>query len=101
MNPRLAKTYYNRATVYRAKGEIERAIADYSKAIEIDPQHSNAYFGRGSAFEAKGDYDRAIADFTKAIEISPEKRRCLLSSRPRSPREGGNRSGDHGLHPRD
>jgi tetratricopeptide (TPR) repeat protein len=56
---------------YRAKNEIDRAIADYSKAIEIDPLYGNAYFSRG-AFEAKGDHVHAIADFTKAIEVAPQ-----------------------------
>ena len=51
---------------------MDRAIADYSRAIEIDPQYGNAFFGRGTAFEAKGDHNRAIADLSKAIEITPQ-----------------------------
>ena len=53
------------------KGEIDHGIADYSKAIEINPRYANAYFNRGRACEAKGDHVCAIADFTKAIEITP------------------------------
>jgi tetratricopeptide (TPR) repeat protein len=71
-NPRFAAAHYNRAVAYRGKGQIERAIADYTQAIEINPRYANAYFSRGGTFETKGDHDRAIADFTKAIEINPQ-----------------------------
>ena len=58
-----------------AKGaSYDRAIADYDKAIEIDPKYAQAYNNRGYAYEAKGEHDRAIADYDKAIEIDPEVR---------------------------
>ena len=47
------------------------AIADYTKAIEINPNYAIAYTNRGlSKAEAK-DYNASIADFTKAIELDP------------------------------
>ena len=46
-------------------------IADYSKAIEINPNDAIAYRDRGAAkFDLK-DYRGAIADYSKAIEINP------------------------------
>jgi tetratricopeptide (TPR) repeat protein len=33
-NPRASWAYYGRGNAYDAKGEIDRAIADYNKAIE-------------------------------------------------------------------
>jgi len=47
-------------------------IADYTKAIEINPQYVAAYFGRGYAKNELKDYQGAIADFNKALEINPE-----------------------------
>jgi hypothetical protein len=61
-----------RAVVYGNNGDNDRAIADYSKANEIDPKFVSAYVGRGVAYGKKGEYDRAIADFDKAIEIDPK-----------------------------
>ena len=57
--------------VLRDKGDLDGAITDYSKAIEIFPQLTGAYYGRGSALRDKGDLDGAIADYSKAIEIKP------------------------------
>jgi tetratricopeptide (TPR) repeat protein len=47
------------------------AIADYTKAIEIDPTAVTAYFNRGVSKSDLKDYYGAIADFTKAIELNP------------------------------
>ena len=54
----------------RAKSGLD-AIADYSKAIELDPNDSLVYFLRGGEKNLLDDYYAAIADFTKAIEIDP------------------------------
>jgi tetratricopeptide (TPR) repeat protein len=65
-----AVAYYNRASAYQSKGEIDRAIADYDQAIGLKPDYVQAYENRASAFVSKGDYARAVADVTKAGEIT-------------------------------
>jgi len=52
--------------------ENDRAIAEFTKAIELDPNYADAYGRRGAAYSNKKDDDRAIADFTKAIELNPK-----------------------------
>ena len=75
-----AEDYYNRGTVYAFRGDFERAIADYDKAIELNPNFVDAYYNRGLIYEKRGlgnilrgrDYfERAIADYDKAIELNP------------------------------
>jgi tetratricopeptide (TPR) repeat protein len=53
------------------KGKHDEAIADYDKAIALDPNFALAYSNRGLAYAKKGDVDRAIADYTKAIALDP------------------------------
>ena len=67
------------ATRY-GQGDYDRAIADYTKAIEIDRSTPRPTSAAASRTQAKGDYDRAIADYNKAIEIDRARRRLL---RPR------------------
>jgi tetratricopeptide (TPR) repeat protein len=62
----------NRGAAYFKKGEYDKAIADETKAIEIDPKFAEAYVNRGIAYLAKGEHDKAIADFTKAIQLKPD-----------------------------
>jgi len=52
--------------------DLGPAIADYSKAIELDPKFAPAYNARGITYAKKGDPDRAIADFDNAIELDPK-----------------------------
>jgi tetratricopeptide (TPR) repeat protein len=49
----------------------DRAIADYTAALRIDPNYAVAYYDRGLAYRAKGDYDRAIADYEAVLRINP------------------------------
>lgn len=69
-----AADYLNRGVEKVQKGDFDGAIADYTKAIEIDPRYVQAYGNRGIARKAKGDLDGAIADYTKVVEIDPRDR---------------------------
>lgn len=58
--------------------DFDRAIADYSRAIALDPNNAVCYCKRGLAYTAYGIvsssieyYDCAIADYNKAIELDP------------------------------
>jgi tetratricopeptide (TPR) repeat protein len=61
--PRSAHAYQGRADAYRVNHEYEKAILDYTKAIELDPRESEPYFGRGKCHQILNDVDRAISDF--------------------------------------
>jgi len=65
-----AEFYYKRGINKAEEGDFYGAIADYSKAIEINPRYSKAYNNRGNAKRALKDNDGAIADYSKAIEIN-------------------------------
>jgi tetratricopeptide (TPR) repeat protein len=67
----MADAYTNRGLAYRYKGEYDRAIADYNKAIASKPT-AQVYNHRGWAYYLKGDYDRAIADASLAISLDPK-----------------------------
>jgi tetratricopeptide (TPR) repeat protein len=73
-NPKDVVAYYNRGDAYGLKGELDRAISDYTKAIELNPNYAPAYNGRGRAYTSKGDYAHAVADVTRASELTPKLR---------------------------
>ena len=62
------------ARVWRDKGDLDRAIADFNEAIRLDPdpKDARAYNNRGHAWRNKGDLDRAIADYSEAIRLDPK-----------------------------
>ena len=63
--------YNNRGIARNDKGDLDGAIADFNKAISINPNISEVYNNRGNARNDKGDLDGAIADFNTAISIDP------------------------------
>jgi tetratricopeptide (TPR) repeat protein len=67
----MAIAHGERGNTHHDKGEYDRAIADYTRAIELNPTDAVVYNNRGIAFRAKGDNDSAIADYTKVVELKP------------------------------
>ena len=50
---------------------LDQAVANFTKAIEIDPGNSDAYRERGRSFQEQGWKARAIADFTTYLQLEP------------------------------
>jgi tetratricopeptide (TPR) repeat protein len=62
----------NRGWVHLTAGELDKAVADYTEAIRLDPKNARAYDGRGDAYFGKTDWNAAIADYTEAIRLDPK-----------------------------
>ncbi|MGA2258561.1 MAG: tetratricopeptide repeat protein [Thermoguttaceae bacterium] len=56
---------------HEGKGEYDKAIADLTESIRLDPKNADWYNNRGPFYEKRGEYDKAIADFTEAIRQDP------------------------------
>lgn len=69
--PRSAAGYLSRGNARWKKGNLDGAIADYTKAIQLDPNFADAYLNRGAARNLKDDSEGAMADYSKAIELDP------------------------------
>ena len=78
----MLSAYNNRGNARYAVGDLDGAIADYTRGIQLSPRQgtdkepSNVllglnYNGRGNALAAQGKLDLAIADYSTAIEIAP------------------------------
>ena len=64
-----AEAYYNRGNAYEKKGQYDKAISDFTKAIEINPRHADACYNRGVVYYYKKDYEKALDDFYKAQKL--------------------------------
>jgi tetratricopeptide (TPR) repeat protein len=68
--PRNAELYYHRGTVRQASGHGEEALADFSKAVELQPFEASYLAARGQAFHrVRRESEKAKADFSEAIRI--------------------------------
>ena len=68
----LAQRHHDQGMSLYGSGEYQRAIAEFSQTIELDPQYTEAYYIRGLSYANLGQYERAIQNYDNAIELDPQ-----------------------------
>ena len=66
-----SKSYFDLGKESLANREIDSAITNFSRAIELDPDDVDAYYLRGLTYSLEDEYDKAIADFEKVGQLDP------------------------------
>jgi tetratricopeptide (TPR) repeat protein len=64
---------------YYKKGQYDKAINEYNKALKLNPQNFEAYVNRGNVYEAMKRHWTAIRDYDRAIEINPNYGRAYMN----------------------
>ena len=62
---------FTEAQLFHDEGNLEKAIAGYGLAIELDPHNAEAFLHRAEARLVSGDLDGAFEDCNKAIQLPP------------------------------
>jgi len=70
-SPYKARPLNNLGLAYFHRGEFSKAMIEYNKALEIDPDYSESYNNRGLLYFKQGEFSRAVLDFDLAIEKDP------------------------------
>ena len=79
--------YTNRGAAYYEKAEFDRAIADFTKAIDLNPKSALAYCNLGWTYEAMGDEREAIVHYRRALELDPSLEAARDNLKLLSPRQ--------------
>lgn len=64
-----AEEFFQRGREFDVQGQSQEAIAMYTQAIQLDPNHVEAYFYRSNALALKGQPQKGIEDAQKATTI--------------------------------
>ena len=64
--------FFNMGIAHKARGETDRAIAAYEKAIRLAPEYSEAHNNLGNLLMSQKKFDEAIQHFEASIKIFPE-----------------------------
>ena len=73
-SPKTAEEYNNRGLDRQNSGDLDGAIADYTKAISLKGNAitiATSYNNRANAYMAKNDFAAAVADYGSAIQLQP------------------------------
>jgi tetratricopeptide (TPR) repeat protein len=70
--PQNAEDHYYAGIDFFGDGKLPEAIAEYTRALELDPQFSDALHGLAQAYHAQQDFDRTIETARRILEIDPD-----------------------------
>lgn len=70
-SPKNADEYISRGVSYALEGDYYKAIDDFDRAVELNPQDPRARYVRGIAYFGVDYYSNSWDDFNKAIELDP------------------------------
>jgi len=72
------KLYVARAKLHQHLGRTDKAAADWSRAIEINPEDASAYVTRGMIRQREGDIGKALGDYKTAEKLTPDDKALKL-----------------------
>jgi tetratricopeptide (TPR) repeat protein len=70
-DPEMVQNLLNRGMALKQQGNSDRALAAFTKALQLDPQLIAGYFKRGNTYLDRGEFEQAITDYTAAIRLDP------------------------------
>lgn len=65
------KPFLNRGKILQDSLQNDKAMADFNKAIELNPNYAEALYNRGLIYYFQKDYEKAIGDYSAAITANP------------------------------
>jgi len=66
-----AQPHYRLGIIYGERGDVERAIGEYRRALAIDPDYVKSYANLGALLSMSGDEDEAIRVLREGIRRDP------------------------------
>eukprot|EP00466_Bigelowiella_natans_P008157 jgi/Bigna1/73903/fgenesh1_pg.26_\ len=63
----------------RDSADLTKAIADYTRAINLHPKFCYAFYNRGRALSAQMKLSHAIKDFNTTLKLDPDHAACLFN----------------------
>jgi tetratricopeptide (TPR) repeat protein len=67
-----------RGLSWSQRGDYEKAIGEFTAALQLDPASLLAFLHRADAYRLKGDYVQALADYSTALRQDPSNVQALL-----------------------
>lgn len=66
-----AQTAYDAAVKAQTANNLDEALTQYAKALQISPNEATYWYGQGTAYQAKNDMENAIKSYQQACKFNP------------------------------
>ena len=74
-------SYFNRrAEAYNRQGKYLKAVQDYSRSLQLDPDQFDIYFARAKAYKAMDDLNSACDDMEFLVRYYPDSEKFLYDA---------------------
>jgi len=71
LEPKIRAIIYNhRGMAFFAQSKYEKALKDFDKAVQFDPQNTNGFNNRGMAHRVLHNYAEALDNFESSLELN-------------------------------
>jgi tetratricopeptide (TPR) repeat protein len=67
-----AEEHYYAGTDFFGEGKLVEAVAEYQKALELDPRFADALHGLAQAYHAQQDFDGTIETAERILALDPD-----------------------------
>jgi Tfp pilus assembly protein PilF len=74
-----ARAHLNLGNTYYKNGNLRAAIAEYQKALDIDPRYAGAWSSLAGAYVRMGQTEKALETIERALAIEPRNANFLSS----------------------
>jgi hypothetical protein len=64
--------HYYRGRVFESTGELDIAVEEYSKAVELGADYADVHNSLGRTYAKKGFFEEAKNEFNYALELNPQ-----------------------------
>ncbi|MDO8566514.1 MAG: tetratricopeptide repeat protein [Candidatus Moranbacteria bacterium] len=72
LNEQYPRAHYQLSRTYFIQGNLNRAIKEINRELELYPDFKRSYYIRGLTYGYKGDFAKAAADFEEFLKWKPE-----------------------------
>ncbi len=78
INPARGEYHLAAGNVHAKRGEIDRALQQYTRALEKNGRLTKAYYGRVGIYQLQHDWARAATDLRAMLALAPDSSKALV-----------------------
>jgi len=65
-----AEKHFRQGFTYQDQGDLDKAIDEYKKAVELNSNHLKAHMNLGAVYMRQEKYDQAIEEFSAVVKLN-------------------------------